>query len=165
MTTLAEALQKASDYHRAGDLARAEPLYRQAVQADPANVAVWRLLGETYQALGRPADAAASCEKALRFKPDYAGQYVRQGGALADQGNYDDAARCRQEVLDHAGQRAAGCLGDYHQQGLKTPRMWVNIKSGHKCLASPARANRLTTAGSRLGTKKRKSKAVFDRAM
>ncbi len=47
MTTLAEAVEEATKCHRAGDLGRAELMYRQIIQTDPANANVWRLLGET----------------------------------------------------------------------------------------------------------------------
>ena len=46
MNSPSDLLARALPYHRAGDLDRAEPLYRQALECDPSNADAWHLLGE-----------------------------------------------------------------------------------------------------------------------
>jgi tetratricopeptide (TPR) repeat protein len=106
MTSVAEALDTATKHQRAGDFGRAEPIYRQIVQADPSNAVVWRLLGETYHALNRPAEASASYQQALRFRPDFTDQFVKQGAEFADQGKLDEAAASYLQAL----RLQPGCL-------------------------------------------------------
>jgi tetratricopeptide (TPR) repeat protein len=88
----AEALHRARQLHQAGDLARAELLYRQALEADPANVEAWRLLGAACQGQGKRADDAACYRRALRLEPRHAEALTDLGVALAEQGQLDEAA-------------------------------------------------------------------------
>jgi tetratricopeptide (TPR) repeat protein len=99
MTTPADLLETANGYHRAGDLARAEPLYRQVVQADPANAPVWRLLGETYSALGRLAEAAGSYRQAVRLQPGHFDALANLGVALAQQGQLAEAVPTLRQAI------------------------------------------------------------------
>jgi tetratricopeptide (TPR) repeat protein len=99
MTTAADMLETATRYRSAGELARAEPLYRQVVQADPTNAAAWRLLGETYSALGRLAEAAGSYRQALRFQPGHFETLADLGVALAQQGQLAEAVPTLRQAI------------------------------------------------------------------
>ena len=84
---IAEILATGLHYHRAGALARAEELYRQAVQADPAHAEAWLLLGQACQGQGRPAEAAEHHSRALGLRPDLAPAHNGLGIALARLGD------------------------------------------------------------------------------
>src|SRR5262245_18497472 len=69
-------------HHRAGDLDRAEALYRQALERDPSSADAWHLLGVLATGRGRP-DAALECiGRALTLRPGDAGFLLNQGVAL-----------------------------------------------------------------------------------
>ena len=105
MATLAEILAQARQLHQAGDLGRAEQLYRQVRQADPANGEVAYLLGMTCHQGGRLEEAATHYREALRLKPDYATAHFNLGLALVAQGktveanpHFSEAARLKPEL-------------------------------------------------------------------
>ncbi len=106
MPTLAEALAQGQKYHQAGDLARAEQLYRQVVHSDAAQADVWYLLGLVCQAQNRPAEAVGHYRQALRLKPELAAAHNSLGIALARGGDLAGAAasfrRAVQLRPDHA---------------------------------------------------------------
>jgi len=91
MATIAEALAQAKAYHRAGQLQRAEEMYRQILQTGPADAHVYYLLGAACQALGKLDDAIASFQQAVRLKPDHGEAYNHLGIALAQQSKPDEA--------------------------------------------------------------------------
>jgi Flp pilus assembly protein TadD len=99
MRTLADALDEAAKYHRAGDLGRAEPIYRQVIQADPTNANVWRLLGETYNTLGRFAEASGSYQQAVRLVPGEFDALAGLGLALAKQGKLPEAVTALRQAV------------------------------------------------------------------
>src|SRR5262245_13343344 len=69
--SIIELFQRALLDHRAGRLLLAEAAYRQILAIDPANTKVHNNLGAALNALGRPAEAEASCREALRLRPNY----------------------------------------------------------------------------------------------
>lgn len=89
--SIAEILGQAKAYHAAGDLPRAEQLYRRILQADAANVEACQLLGIVCQGLGKPDEAIAFLRKAIRLKPDDAETRSHLGAQLAAQGKLDEA--------------------------------------------------------------------------
>ena len=64
-SNLADALVRAKGYHRAGDLQRAEALYRQIVAAGSADAEVYYLLGALCQTVRQPAEAATHLRQAV----------------------------------------------------------------------------------------------------
>jgi tetratricopeptide (TPR) repeat protein len=96
----ADAFAQARARYHAGDLAAAEHLCRQLLQADPRHASAWHLLGAALLAAGRPADAAEPLANALRLHPGFADAHLDRGRALADLGR-------RGEALAHFRQAAA----------------------------------------------------------
>jgi predicted O-linked N-acetylglucosamine transferase (SPINDLY family) len=99
MTTGAEALTAALEHHRRGDLARAEPLYRHALAADPGHPEVWFLLGVVCQSLGRPAEAVTCYREAVRLQPHLAEAHNNLGVALDEGGQCQEALACYREAV------------------------------------------------------------------
>jgi tetratricopeptide (TPR) repeat protein len=100
MSTAAESLTQGWQFHQAGDLARAEALYRQALDADPANAGAWFLLGLASRARGALGEAEAAYRHALRLRPGFLEALNNLGNVLADQGRPDEAAACYRQVLE-----------------------------------------------------------------
>src|SRR5207302_11204458 len=65
MPTIDEALAEAVRRHQAGDLRRAEEVYRQVLQADPANADAWHLLGVAAHHAGRNEEAIQNIGRAI----------------------------------------------------------------------------------------------------
>jgi tetratricopeptide (TPR) repeat protein len=109
MATTQETLAQGWRYHQAGDLPRAEQLYRQAVRIDPANADAPYLLGMACQAQGKLADAAAAFGQALQLRPDHADACNHLGIVLTDLRQLDEAAARFRQALRLRPQQA-----DYH---------------------------------------------------
>jgi tetratricopeptide (TPR) repeat protein len=99
MPTLAETLTLARQVHQAGDPGRAEPMYRQVLQADPANTEALHLLGLACYHLNRPDEAVACFEQALRLRPDFAAAHNNLGNVLSDRGDAAGAADHYRQAL------------------------------------------------------------------
>src|SRR6266853_626888 len=108
MPTPSEAFGLARKLHQAGNLRQAEQLYRQVLQADPAQGEVWLLLGNAQQRLGKGAEAyfsmgmaqaesgdrggaIESYRQALGLNPTHVEAMTGLGTALAEQGNLEEA--------------------------------------------------------------------------
>src|SRR5689334_6494313 len=60
LPSITETLDRAVGHHRAGQLAEADALYRQVLQADPNNAQAWHLLGVVANQVGQY-EGAAQC--------------------------------------------------------------------------------------------------------
>jgi predicted O-linked N-acetylglucosamine transferase (SPINDLY family) len=76
------------------DADEAERLFRQALALDPALYDAHFNLGNLYRRLGRPRDAVASYESALRGSPDSPPVLVNLGLAAGDSGDWARSAEC-----------------------------------------------------------------------
>jgi predicted O-linked N-acetylglucosamine transferase (SPINDLY family) len=94
----AEPLDLARQCHQAGDVARAEQLYRRILAIDPDRADVWYLLGAARQAQGDLADAAACLRQAVQQRPGYAAAHNHLGVVLAQQGQFEAAAASFREA-------------------------------------------------------------------
>jgi predicted O-linked N-acetylglucosamine transferase (SPINDLY family) len=99
MMTPAQALDLALTSHRAGDLRRAEQLYRHILQLDPRHFDALHLLGVVAHQAGRSDLAIESISQALRLKSDSAEAHNNLGAALMEQGRQEDAAACYRQAL------------------------------------------------------------------
>lgn len=106
MATLAETFALARQHQQAGDLDRAEALYRQILHADPDSARGWFALGTLCQSRGRLDEAADCFRRAVRLQPGEADGHRYLANVLLQQGRLDDAAaayrRCLQFQPDHA---------------------------------------------------------------
>jgi Tfp pilus assembly protein PilF len=99
MPSVPEALALGWKHQQAGELRRAEQIYRQIIQADPRNGDAFFSLGDVYQATGRLRDAVASYRDGLRFYPSVAKAHNNLGSALAGLGQFDEAIRNFEEAI------------------------------------------------------------------
>jgi tetratricopeptide (TPR) repeat protein len=86
-------------HHQAGDLAQAEQLYRQALQADAGHADAWCFLGAACQGQGKLAEAEAHYRRAVQLAPNHPSAANGLGALLAGQGRLGEAAACFQHVL------------------------------------------------------------------
>jgi tetratricopeptide (TPR) repeat protein len=94
MSGAADLFALAFRHHQAGDLARAEQLYRQALQADAAHADAWCFLGAACQAQGRLAEAEAHYRRAAGLAPERPTPANCLGALLSQQGRLEEAADC-----------------------------------------------------------------------
>jgi FkbM family methyltransferase len=97
--TIQQSLELAVRHHNAGDLAKAEGIYQQVLQADPRQPAALHLLGVIAHQ-GEENDIAVDLiTQALAIKPDLAEAHSNLGIALRDLGRLDEAVASYQKAL------------------------------------------------------------------
>jgi predicted TPR repeat methyltransferase len=99
MPTPAELLAQAYRLHQAGNLAAAEPLYRQVLAAEPQSLDAHFLLGFLCQNQGRFPESAALYRRYLQLKPDSPEVWNALGVVLATQQQHGEAQDCFQQAL------------------------------------------------------------------
>jgi protein O-GlcNAc transferase len=99
MSTTADALARGLQYHRAGDLERAEQVYRQILAKDPFQGDAWFYLGTACLARGRFGDAIVSYRRVLELSPGHVMAQHNLGAAFLQQNQWDLAvAHLRQAI-------------------------------------------------------------------
>jgi predicted O-linked N-acetylglucosamine transferase (SPINDLY family) len=91
MSAFRHLVQVALAHHRAGDLDRAEALYRYVLGHDPGQADAWHYLGVLSTARGRPDLAVDAIGRALALRPGDAGFLLNRGVALQALGRLDEA--------------------------------------------------------------------------
>ena len=86
-------------YHQAGQLNKAEQLYRQILAVDPRIAEMHSNLGEALRVQGKLNEAVACHRRAINLKPDSAQAHNNLGYALQDQGKLDEAAAQYQRAI------------------------------------------------------------------
>lgn len=99
MSATREALSLAVRHHRAGNLAHAEQLSREVLQADAGNVAALHLLGLIALEAGNVASAVDHFVQALRLKPDFVEAHCSLGIAHQRQGHFQAAVDCWRQAV------------------------------------------------------------------
>ncbi len=99
MATIAEAIARAFQIQRSGDLLQAEEIYRQILRVDPNHLDALFLLGTVCLKLGKLDDAVVNYERGLRLWPNYPSALNNLGVAFAYQGRLQEAATVYQQVL------------------------------------------------------------------
>ncbi|HUY90884.1 MAG TPA: tetratricopeptide repeat protein [Pirellulales bacterium] len=100
MATTNELLAQGRQWHQAGDLRRAEPIYRQVIEQDPECFEARQLLAMLCQAQGRLDEAASHYQQALQFKPDDASTYNSLGICQAMRQDRDAAAASFRRAIE-----------------------------------------------------------------
>jgi len=99
MPTIAEALALAVQYHQAGNLAQAEQIYRQILQANPAEGNALRLLGMVAHEVGQHQAALALLRQAVAILPHAGVCHASLATVCVALGQWDEAeASCRQAL-------------------------------------------------------------------
>ena len=86
-----DALARALAHHRAGRLAAAEPLYRQALAAQPENAELLHLYGLLHHETGRAETAAELLGRAIELDPGHAGARNNLANLLFARGEVEAA--------------------------------------------------------------------------
>ena len=98
MATSADLYNQALAYHRSGDLARAEALYRQVLQADPAHVEALHLLGILAYQTRNYQNAVALLGQVIALMPNHADAHNNLGIVYKDLGQGDLAINCYRQA-------------------------------------------------------------------
>jgi tetratricopeptide (TPR) repeat protein len=99
MSTTAQTLALALDYHRAGSYQQAEQLYREILRTEPRHVDALQLLGLALYHLGQKDLAVEYLRTALRYKPDFAEVHNNLCNILTQQGKLDEAIAGYREAI------------------------------------------------------------------
>lgn len=86
-------------FHREGNLADAERLYRRALRRDERNPDAWNYLGVLAHQRGDSAQATQSIRRALELAPDYSDAHNNLGRILDETGDTDGAMREFKEAI------------------------------------------------------------------
>lgn len=91
MSSVAQMLDMALQYHRVGNLHQAERLYRQILQLEPQHADALHFLGVIAQQVGRNDLAIDYIGQALRLQPHFPAAHNNLGMALRNQGRLAEA--------------------------------------------------------------------------
>jgi Flp pilus assembly protein TadD len=99
VATVAEAFALALAYHNAGQLSRAEHVFRQIMQVDPHHADSLHMLGVIAHQVGQNDAAIGYIREALRLNPANGMAHNNLGRILRDQGKLEEAVACLREGL------------------------------------------------------------------
>jgi tetratricopeptide (TPR) repeat protein len=99
MATVAEVLEAGVRHHQAGELAKAETLYRQALQAEPRQVDALHLLGVLAGQVGKYDVAVQYITQAITLAPAQAIFHCSLAKAYQGLGQFDQALACCHDAL------------------------------------------------------------------
>ncbi len=113
-----QLLDQAVHYHQAGNLSRAEELYRKVLVKNPQQPDALHLLGTLAQQVGQNDRAVALITQALTAKPDCAEAHFNLGVALHALGQFQEALASYSTALDIDPNQAAahGKIGNIQQE-------------------------------------------------
>jgi predicted O-linked N-acetylglucosamine transferase (SPINDLY family) len=97
--TISNLLERAVQYHQAGDLRRAETLYREALKLDPQNSDALNLLGAIAIQEARYEEAVQLIQQAISLNQTRPGFYNNLGLAYWQLGRFAEAVECHQQAL------------------------------------------------------------------
>lgn len=99
MTTTAEALAHGWRLHQAGQWSAAEQVYRQVLQANPADANAWCYLGIACHDQDRLDEAVAAYRRAIQLQPNFPIVFNNLGNTLRLQRKLADAVACFDQAL------------------------------------------------------------------
>ncbi len=106
-----DALHRAIDLLRAGDVARATALLEESVRTDPGLVEAHSQLGAAHLSAGDLDRAEASLRRAVELETDFADAWYNLGVIAHRRGEHGEAVACFERVLSLRPRHAEACLG------------------------------------------------------
>ena len=94
-----QQLQRALDLHRRGNLAEAEPIYRELARANPDHFGVAQMLGALLLQAGRAPEAQIELQRALTLRPGDVDTLYQLGLALHEQQRFEQALQAQEQAL------------------------------------------------------------------
>jgi predicted O-linked N-acetylglucosamine transferase (SPINDLY family) len=154
-------LGDAVNFHRQGQFAQAEPLYRRVLSLSPHHLGALHGLGALLLQVGRPAEAVAVLQLATQLKSDDAGLYSNLGLALSQTGQFEEAAAALEKSIRVAPALAEPCV-NLSDVLRKLGRFDQAAQSARKALElSPRSPHALNNLGAALFELKRFSDAAM----
>ena len=98
--TIQQAIDLGVQHHNAGDLTKAEGIYKQILQSDPDQPVALHLLGVIAHQVGKNDTAVDLIARALALKPDYAEAHSNLGKTLKTLGRLEEALASLRSALD-----------------------------------------------------------------
>jgi tetratricopeptide (TPR) repeat protein len=102
MVTTTENLAQGMEYHRAGDLDRAEQVYRQVIGTNPDQADALHLLGVIAHQRGQHEQAVRYIEQALASRPGQPRYYSHLGLAYQALGRWEEALASQRRAVSFA---------------------------------------------------------------
>ena len=93
------SINLAMQFHKSGDLLKAENIYQQILKTSPNEPEVLHLLGTVTRQLGKNEAAVEFIQKAVTIKPDFADAHFNLGNIFSDLGKFDKAIESYQNVI------------------------------------------------------------------
>ncbi len=100
MTTVSEAFQAAFAHHQRGELAQAQTIYRQILDAEPQHADVWHLLGLVAHQEGRNDEAVNSILRAISLNDAQPAYHNHLGAVYAVVGELEKAEASFRRALE-----------------------------------------------------------------
>ncbi|MEM0923207.1 MAG: tetratricopeptide repeat-containing glycosyltransferase family protein [Pseudomonadota bacterium] len=100
--TLGELFNAAVDLHQKGEIEKAAPLYRTYLAKAPEHARGWTNYGALLRKMGQHRQAIAAHRRALEIDPGMENARNNLSNALADAGEYAEAAELRQGMFEAA---------------------------------------------------------------
>lgn len=101
MPTINEAFDLAWKHHQSGELAQAESIYRQILQAQPNNARAMHLLGLIALQVNMQEAAIQQFQQAIEAAPSNATYYGSLGAVLVEQRRYDEAIETLKKAIKY----------------------------------------------------------------
>ena len=99
-TEIGGLLQEALQYHRAGQMQKAEHIYRRVLSLDPDNADANHLLGLIACQFNRSDIGIRLIRKAIQTNPGFVGAHLSLGNVLMSLGDTEGAIACYRNVID-----------------------------------------------------------------
>lgn len=99
MRTIPEALERATELHKSGRLARAEQAYRQIIESDPQCADALYRLGQLKATTGSHGTAKRIFKSLVEIKPDSEKAWLRLGNSLEARQRFSEAADAYREAI------------------------------------------------------------------
>jgi predicted O-linked N-acetylglucosamine transferase (SPINDLY family) len=97
--TLQQALDLATQHHRAGRFAEAEVIYRRVLEVDPNNANALHLLGVLGGQVGQAESGIQLMRRAIALQPDFVDAYNNLGCTLVAQDQPDEAIEALRNAI------------------------------------------------------------------